>query len=84
MLANVRSLGFSFSVYFRPGTYHNYFHHRLVPDLQTLTTFCSFTQIQRNQRQILRYDLLCSDNQLKHVFENFKIWFQIDSNLNFF
>ena len=45
----------------------------LAPGFQTLTTFTPFIEIQRNQRLLLRYDPLYPYNQLKHVFEIFKI-----------
>ena len=70
--ANVRSGEFFFSFLFNfgQGLIHEYFIYKLVPDLQTFATFRSFVQMQRNQRPLLRYDLLYPDNQLEHVFEN--------------
>ena len=47
----------------------NIFIYILAPSFQTLTTFYSFVQIQRNQRPLLRYDPLYPVKQLKHVFE---------------
>ena len=70
-----RSL-FSFSffcLFFCQGPIYDDFIYSLVPVLQTVTTFCSFVQIQRNQRPLLRYDPLYPVKQLKHVFESFKI-----------
>ena len=70
---NVRYLVFSFSVNLGQGPIREDFIYRLVPDFQTSITFYSFVQIQRNQRPLLRYDLLYPVKQLKHVFESFKI-----------
>ena len=52
------------------------FIYNLAPGDQTLTTFYSFIQIQRNQRPLLRYDPLYLVKQLKHVFESLK--FELD------
>ena len=50
--------------------------YSLAPDLQTFGTFYSFIQIQWNQRPLLRYDPLCQDNQIEHVFESLKFDFK--------
>ena len=70
------SFSFLFLLFFGQGPIREYFIHRLVPNFQTLTTFCPFIKIQRNQRPLLRYDLLYPVNQLKHVFESLK--FELD------
>ena len=54
----------------------NYLFYSLAPDFQTITTFCSFIQIQRNQRPLVRYDPLYPVKQHKHVFEILK--FELD------
>ena len=46
LLADVRPIDFSFSVYFRPETYPQIVYRSLAPDLQTSTTFSSFIQIR--------------------------------------
>ena len=85
-LENVRGLGlenerslFSFFLFlfiFRQGLICDDFIYSLVPVLQTVTTFYSFVQIQRNQRPRLRYDPLYPVIQLTHVFEILK--FELD------
>ena len=52
------------------------FLYSLVPELQSITTFYSLVQIQRNQRPRLRYDSLYPVIQLKHVSEILK--FELD------
>ena len=54
----------------------NKFSYNLAPGFQMITTFCSFIQIERNQRPLLRYDPLYPEIQLKHVFEILK--FELD------
>ena len=54
----------------------NIFLYRSAPGFQTITTFYSLVQIQRNQRPILRCDPLYPVIQLKHVFESLK--FELD------
>ena len=79
LLANVRSVEFFFFLFpfnFGQGPIREDFIYSLVLDFQTLTTFCSLVQIQRNQRSRLRYDLLYPVIQLKHVFEILK--FELD------
>ena len=73
---SVRYLVFSFSGYLRQGPSCSCFIYKLVPDFQTITNFYSFVQIQRNQRPLLRYDLLYPVNQLKHVLKSLK--FELD------
>ena len=58
------------------GPSSKYFSYKLAPNLQTLTTFCSFIQIQRNQRPLLCYDSLYPENQLKHVLQSLKFEFK--------
>ena len=59
-IRNERSLGrvFFLLLDFGQGPIREYFIHKLAPNLQTLTTFYSFIQIQRNQRPLVRYDPL--------------------------
>ena len=73
---NVRCLEFFiFFLVSVQGPIREYFLYRLAPGFQTTTTFYSFVQIQRNQRPLLRYDLLYPVKQLKNVFEilNFEL-----------
>ena len=63
---------FSFSFNSGQGPIHEYLIYRLAPGVQTVTTFCSLVQIQRNQRPLLRYDPLYPVIQLKRVFESLK------------
>ena len=73
---NARSIGFLLPFNFGHGPIYDDFIYRLVPDFQTITTFYSFVQIQRNQCPRLRYDPLYPDNQLKHVFVKLKFGFK--------
>ena len=77
MLASVHSIGFFFFfLVFDQGPIRDKFSYRLVPLLQTITTFYPFIQIERNQRPLLLYDLLYPVKQLKLVFEILK--FELD------
>ena len=68
-----RSLDSFLYFIFSQGPVSSYYFYRLVPNLKTITSFCSLAQIQRNQRPLLRDDLLYPVKQLKHVFESLKI-----------
>ena len=74
LLANICSLYFFF-LFLARYLSTNIFYHRLVPDLQTLATFCSFVQIQWNQRQNLHILPLFTNN-LEYGFDKLKFGFK--------